>query len=225
MAYSSIPWGGFSYFCCVNDNVVHAQYYPEANDPESPFVVVYWGDEPAEDFETGDFSQHAWQIDATHPWTITTNNPYEGGYCMKSGGAGVANAVSNMTITVTVPFNAIISFFSKISSEGDWDKGYIYIDGVNIANWSGNGGWAEHQYSVSAGQHTFQWRYVKDFEGNMYDDCFYVDNITFYRIVPPAVPCDPSAAIDPTTSFDLYRANADTTNVIVLVEDYGSHFY
>lgn len=106
-----------------------------------------------------------------------------------------------------------------------WDKGCFYVDDAEMANWSGNGGWAEHQYSVSAGQHTFQWRYVKDFEGNMYDDCFYVDNITFYRIVPPAVPCDPSAAIDPTTSFDLYRANADTTNVIVLVEDYGSHYF
>ncbi|MBR5726759.1 MAG: choice-of-anchor J domain-containing protein, partial [Muribaculaceae bacterium] len=67
---------------------VIAEYYPDSLDPQSPYVKVYWGcglpgEEIIEPFETGDFSQFDWQLDPTYPWSITTNNPYEGTYCMK----------------------------------------------------------------------------------------------------------------------------------------------
>ncbi len=69
---------------------VIAEYYPDSLDPNSPYVKVYWGcglpgSEIIEDFETGDFSMFDWQVDPTYPWTVTTTNPYEGTYCMKSG--------------------------------------------------------------------------------------------------------------------------------------------
>ena len=172
---------------------VIAEYYPDSLDPESPYVKVYWGcglpgEEIVEPFETGDFSLFDWQLDPTYPWTITTTNPYEGTYCMKSGGAGVAYAESNMTVTVDIPADGIMSFFGKISSETNWDYGYFFIDGVQKGSYTGAGTWAERTFDVTAGSHTFQWRYTKDGSVNSNDDCFYVDYITFYRRPEPAIP-------------------------------------
>ena len=172
---------------------VIAEYYPDSLDPQSPYVKVYWGcglpgSEIIEDFETGDFSMFDWQIDPTYPWSITTTNPYEGMYCMKSGGAGVANVVSNMTVTVEIPADGLMSFFGKISCENNWDYGYFYIDGVQKASFTGAGNWVEKTFDVTAGDHTFQWRYTKDGSVNSNDDCFYVDYIHFFKQPEPAIP-------------------------------------
>ena len=172
---------------------VIAQYYPDSLDPTAPYVKVYWGcglpgSEIIEDFETGDFSLFDWQVDPTYPWSITTTNPYEGVYCMKSGGAGVASVTSNMTVTVDIPADGEMSFFGKISSESNYDYGHFYIDGVEMGNWSGAGNWTERTYAITAGEHTFQWRYTKDSSVNSNDDCFYVDYISFYKQPAPPIP-------------------------------------
>ena len=172
---------------------VVAQYYPDSTDVNSPYVKVIWGcglpgEEIVEPFETGDFSLFDWQLDNNYPWSITTNNPYEGTYCMKSGGAGVANVVSNMTVTVNIPSDGVMSFFGKISSESNYDYGRFFIDGVEKGNYSGNGTWSEKTFDITAGDHIFQWRYTKDGSVNSNDDCFYVDYITFYRRPEPALP-------------------------------------
>ena len=169
---------------------VIAEYYPDSLDPQSPYVKVYWGcglpgEEIIEPFETGDFSLFDWQIDPAYPWSITTTNPYEGTYCMKSGGAGVANVVSNMTVTVNIPADGEMSFFGKISCENNWDYGYFYIDNQQMGSYTGAGNWAERKFPITAGDHTFQWRYTKDGSVNSNDDCFYVDYITFYKRPEP----------------------------------------
>ena len=143
---------------------------------------------PNENFESGDFYMFDWQLDPIYPWQITTNQPYEGTYCMKSGGTGINNAESNMTITVNIPYDGETSFFSKISSEINYDYGRFYIDGIEMGNWSGYRNWTEHKYNITAGEHTFQWRYTKDYIINSNDDCFYVDYITFYRELEPVQP-------------------------------------
>ena len=172
---------------------VIAQYYPDSLDPLSPYVKVYWGcglpgSEIIEDFETGDFSMFDWQLDPTYPWSVTTTAPYEGIYCMKSGGAGVASVVSNMTVTVEIPADGEMSFFGKVSCESNFDFGRFFIDGVEMGSWSGAGNWTERTYNVTAGEHTFQWRYTKDSSVNSNDDCFYVDYINFYKQPEPPIP-------------------------------------
>ena len=172
---------------------VVAEYYPDSLDPESPYVKVYWGcglpgENIIEDFETGDFSMFDWQLHGTYPWSITTTNPYEGTYCMKSGGAGVANVVSDMSVAVEIPNDGVMSFFGKISCENNWDYGYFYIDGVQKGQYTGAGSWTERSFDITAGTHTFKWSYTKDGSVNSNDDCFYVDYINFYKQPEPALP-------------------------------------
>ena len=164
---------------------VIAEYYPDSLDPYSPYVKVYWGcglpgSDIIEDFETGDFSMFDWQLDPTYPWAITSNNPYEGEYCMKSTNEGIDGSTSTMQVTVDIPRNGQMSFFGKISSEQGWDFGYFYIDNVQMGSYSGVGSWGERTFDITAGEHTFMWSFYKDdiccASG---DDCFYVDYIRF----------------------------------------------
>ena len=172
---------------------VIAEYYPDSLDPASPYVKVYWGcgftpDAIIEPFETGDFSLFDWQVSSNYPWVITTENPYEGQYCMKSGNQQVLSSTSTMQVTVEIPADGEMSFFGKISCEQSWDYGYFYIDGQQMGSYTGNGNWAERKFPITAGEHTFKWEYTEDFLFSEYDDCFYVDYITFYRQPEPVQP-------------------------------------
>ncbi|MBQ3737352.1 MAG: choice-of-anchor J domain-containing protein, partial [Bacteroidales bacterium] len=140
-----------------------------------------------EDFETGDLSKFDWVNSASYPWTVTTTSPYEGTYCLKSGGAGVASVVSDLSVTVDVPNDGKISFFVKPSCEQNWDYGYFYIDGTQKGSFTGAGSWAEKKYDITAGEHTFKWSYQKDGSVNANDDCIYVDYITFNVLPDPPV--------------------------------------
>ena len=148
-------------------------------------VLVEWSWDPAEmivDFETGDFSQAEFTLPASYPWTITTTNPYEGTYCMKSTCEGVASGSSSIQATVEVPYDGKMGFWVKVSSEANYDKFHFYIDGVEQgAAMSGNLAYTHKEYAVTEGTHTYKWEYTKDSSVNSYDDCVYVDYITMYR--------------------------------------------
>ena len=155
-----------------------AAYNPDEDDIHSPYMTVNWSDPIFfEDFESGDFSQYSWQLDATYPWSITTNSPHGGAYCMKSGCSGVDNANSDMTVEVDIDKDDEISFFAKISSESGWDKGHFYIDSVEKKEFSGECDWTESRFPIAAGHHTLRWSYSKDRDNFSGEDCFYIDDI------------------------------------------------
>ena len=157
-------------------------------------VKIWWDfnfyNEMVEDFETGDLSQYDWETTANYPWTITTTNPYEGTYCLKSGGAGVNNVVSDLTLTVEIPNDGILSFFMRPSCENSWDYGYFYLDGTQMASFTGAGNWGEKRYPVTEGEHTLRWSYQKDGSVNSNDDCVYLDYIRFNLLPEPPIAGD-----------------------------------
>ena len=155
-----------------------ATYNPDEDDNHSPYVSVEWSEyKLMEGFESGDFSQYSWQLDTTYPWSITTNSPHKGAYCMKSGCSGVDNANSDMTVEVDIDKDDEISFFAKISSESGWDKGHFYIDSVEKKEFSGECDWTESRFPIAAGHHTLRWSYSKDQDNFSGEDCFYIDDI------------------------------------------------
>lgn len=177
------------------DLYTHEMYYPlgmitatEQTDENN--VLVEWDWTPATmvvDFETGDFSQAEFTLPASYPWEITTTNPYEGTYAMKSTCEGVASGNSSIEATVEVPFDALMGFWVKVSTETNYDKFNFYIDGVQQgASMSGNLAYTYKEFAVAAGTHTYKWEYAKDGSVNSNDDCVTVDNITMYMAAPPA---------------------------------------
>ncbi len=190
----------------AEDIITHEFYYPLGQitaTEEEDDVLVEWSWDPAEmivDFETGDFSQAEFTLPAQYPWAITTVNPYEGTYCMKSTCEGQASASSIIEATVEVPFEeAKMGFWVRTSSEANYDKFHFYIDGVEKGQaLSGQNPYAYKEYSVEAGVHTYKWEYTKDSSVNSNDDCIYVDNICMYRKDEP-IPPTPGAT---TYTFD-----------------------
>ena len=135
-----------------------------------------------EDWETGDFSKFEWENEySSAPWTVVTENPYEGNYCVKSGNIG-NNSVTSLTITLDVYSEGEISFYRKVSSEVDYDLFLFYIDAYPQIELSGEVGWGKEQYTLSPGQHELKWTYFKDMYVSDGSDCVWLDNIVF----PPA---------------------------------------
>ena len=130
-----------------------------------------------EDFESGEFGE-GWTNSASYPWTFVMVDPYEGQYCLKSGGAGVSNMSSDLTLTHEAGSNDTISFYYKVSSESGYDKLHFYIDNAEQGSWSGTVGWTKATYAVSAGRHTYKWSYTKDGSVNNGSDCGWIDYLS-----------------------------------------------
>lgn len=209
---ATVIYVAYDQLTVVGDIITHEFYYPlgqiTATEEESD-VLVEWSWDPAEmivDFETGDFSQAEFTLPAQYPWAITTTNPYEGTYCMKSTCEGVASGVSSIEVTVDVPFaEAKMGFYVRVSSETNYDKFHFYIDGVEKGSaLSGELPYAYKEFSVTGGTHTYKWEYAKDGSLNANDDCIYVDNITMFRKVEPTPPPAPGDVTVILTAPDVW---------------------
>ena len=144
--------------------------------------VGFGGNTYSLDFEDGDFGSMECQNDVSYPWALCTDDVHQGSYSMKSGNGGIASSSSSIQFTVEIPANGNMSFWAKISSEGNYDKGYFYIDDVTKINAiSGNGAWTFYSFDVTAGTHTFKWKYTKDGSADANSDAFFVDDIMFYN--------------------------------------------
>jgi hypothetical protein len=132
----------------------------------------------SEDFETGDFTQHAWNHGGNANWIITQSEPFEGLYCARSGQIS-DNQKSNLSIDYEVIGNDSIRFCYRVSSESSYDFLRFYIDNIKVAEWSGESAWARAAYPVGAGSHTFKWAYEKDGSVIGGQDAAWIDEIIF----------------------------------------------
>lgn len=67
----------------------------------------------------------------------------------------------------------------KVSSESNFDKLIFRIDGIELADWSGEMDWAGVSYTVSPGTHVFEWTYEKDGSVSEGRDTAWIDDIIF----------------------------------------------
>ena len=146
-----------------------------------------------EGFETGDFSAYEWQFGGSANWTVVNNEANSGTYSAKSGTIN-HNQQTDLILTVEVLADGQISFYRKVSSENGWDKLFFYIDNQEKGNWSGDEGWSQVSYPVTAGVHTFKWSYQKDSSVSNGSDCAWIDDIQF----PPT---NVKLALDPVTDL------------------------
>ena len=147
-----------------------------------------------EDFESGDLTNWEWVTSGDANWFVSTNAPQEGSYCVESGDIG-NNDISSLSIELDVLYDDQISFYRKVSSESNWDFLIFYIDAEQMDSWSGNLGWSEVTYPVSAGSHELSWVYDKDGSVSSGSDCAWLDYILFPAIGVPQPP-DMTCSVD-----------------------------
>ena len=131
-----------------------------------------------EDWESGDMSQFDWETGGDANWDVTIENPYEGGYCAKSGELD-HDQNSYLSIEYNVNGQDSLSFWCKVSSETGYDYLKFYIDDVEMDSWTGEDDWVRSSYLISEGTHTFKWEYSKDETASSGYDRAWVDFIMF----------------------------------------------
>lgn len=134
--------------------------------------------EEVEDWESGDFAQYNWTNTSTKPWTIDTQNPYDGNYCVRSGAIN-DNQNSTLTITKYCAGADSISFYYYVSSEDGYDYLKFYINGSVKGSWCGTQDWTYVAFPVPEGQNTFKWSYIKDSYMSAGSDLAKIDHIVF----------------------------------------------
>ena len=161
-----------------------------------------------EDFEQGIIDAHLWTNTSPTPWAICTDEPYEGNYCVKSGAIG-NSAETQLVLNYEVGANDSIAFYYKVSSENNYDKLFFYIDGVEKNNWSGEVTWTRAQYAVTAGNHTFTWKYKKDSSVASGSDCAWIDFVVLPtdRNLSVSAGFDINLCTDEVAQLNGYAAN------------------
>jgi hypothetical protein len=174
-----------------------------------------------EDFESGNFSQYDWEFSGNANWVVTNVSPYEGSYAAKSGTIS-GNQSTSLKVTMDVMNDDEISFYHKVSSESNYDFLRFLIDGNIQDSWSGATQWALATYNVSAGEHTFEWKYQKDQSVNSGSDCGWIDFISFPAAMNDAMAV--FAGLDgQICEGEIYTLNASGLNYeTVLWETSGS---
>ena len=138
-----------------------------------------------ESFESNSFDEFLWESSGDENWVIDSLVSYEGSNSAKSGTID-HNMTSEVSIMVEVVEDGEIRFNKKVSCEdvGSYSGNYydylaFYIDGVEQNKWAGELDWSQHSYSVTAGEHTFLWKYSKDQGIVGGQDAAWIDSIIF----------------------------------------------
>ncbi len=140
-------------------------------------LPVYVGNDYVETFEGGTTHIAGWSFPAAYPWAVSTEQPYEGSYCLRSVQYTSHNTNSDMNLTVTLTEADTVSFYYRVSSENNYDKFHFLVDDESLMNASGEVEWTRAAFLLTAGTHTITFRYAKDYSVSNGSDCAWIDNV------------------------------------------------
>jgi len=121
-------------------------------------------------------------VSADYSYVSQTNpsyTPISETYSAQSG--AISDGESTSLEFVGILADGLVSFSYNISSESNYDFLQFYVDGVQLAQWSGsqNGNFTT---PITLGQHTLVWKYVKDGSVSVGLDAAWIDDV----VVPVA---------------------------------------
>ena len=151
-----------------------------------------------ESFESNEFSDD-WSSDGNAQWYFDTESVYDGIYSVRSGDID-DNEASNLSLDLEVTGYGSIGFHYRVASEYSTSGNYFYdgltfyINGEEMGQFQptpeGDTPWMYISYTVSPGEYSFTWSYVKDGGGGsteMEEDCAWIDVVEF----PPTGSTEP----------------------------------
>ena len=123
------------------------------------------------------------QINSTFSWDLTSSlswgldqTEYNNGSSSIRSGSISDNEQSSISLTLSTE-SANGSFAYKIDSESNYDYLIFSVDGTQVESWSGDIDWSYYSFSLSAGTHTLQWTYSKDYTVSNGQDAAWIDDI------------------------------------------------
>ena len=93
------------------------------------------------------------------------------------------NKNSSLFIETNIINDDILSFYYKVSSETGGDYLSFYIDDDLVGSYSGEINWIKSSFNLSAGPHTFLWKYEKNGSVSSGNDAAWVDYIIFPELI------------------------------------------
>lgn len=136
-------------------------------------------------FESGNLSHLTWTTAGDAAWFVQTNVVDVGQYAARSG--VITNSQSSSLILTTNFVAGIGSFDFKVSSEPAFDILSFSVDGGVLASWSGEIGWANYSFPLTAGIHTLEWTYAKDPTISMGLDAGFLDDVDLPIALTPSI--------------------------------------
>lgn len=142
----------------------------------SDYSYYMVGGERMDSFEDG-LGSYPWRQGGTQPWVVDSMVSHSGRYSLRSGAIG-GRQTSDLVLDVLLPQRDTLSYWSRVSSEAQYDKLLFFVDGVQSGSerW-GEAGWKQHVTVLDAGRHMLRWRYVKDESGSAGNDCAWIDDV------------------------------------------------
>lgn len=131
---------------------------------------------PDETFENSGLIRELWDFAGTSGWEIDETYAQSGRFSAHSG-----IVTDNEYSSILYDYNALdddyVGFWAKVSCELNKDKLQLLVDGIIIAEYSGEIEWSEYTYPVPQGMHTLEWKYIKDEEGTSGMDGAWIDDL------------------------------------------------
>ncbi len=164
-----------------------------------------------ENWESGNTEQFPWGASGNADWFIDNTTMHEGNYALKSGEI-THNEETVLSLVGTVATAGNLSFYKKVSSESNYDFLRFYIDSVQAGEWSGETDWTQHTFSLTAGLHSFEWKYEKDQSVSSGEDAAWLDYIVF-----PAIDFSDPEIETSMSAFEktMYISETDTDTIVI----------
>jgi len=148
----------------------------------SPFIVnknfMFRVGRIRESFESSTFKVFPWINMSSKPWTISRTNSIDGVVSARSGAIS-HNATSSLIMRTYFPEADTLKFYSKVSSEPNYDYFLFKLNDTEIMRKSGETNWEIKKVAIPAGLNSMEWSYKKDNSVSQGADGAWIDLIDF----------------------------------------------
>lgn len=131
-----------------------------------------------ETWEYNSFEVFPWKQATLFPWIITSSSAFENILSARSA-ILTDKSESILAITVNLPVKDSVTFFSRVSTEVNYDEMIFRVDSVDNFKLSGELPWRKYWTVLNPGIHYLEWVYRKDVSLSGGLDAVWIDMITF----------------------------------------------
>ena len=131
-----------------------------------------------ETWEFDRFDVFPWIQDVNYPWTISSATSYENIKSARS--AAIPDKTETiLSIYVNNPVRDTVSFYTRVSTESNYDELMFRIDSAVFVKLSGDKPWEKVAAVLNPGVHYLEWAYKKDVSLSEGLDAVWLDQVTF----------------------------------------------